>query len=122
MASNFPQNYTIFDQFFRMAEPVPEAVRRTEDLKCREVKTGFCGKKQFQTGSPGTIIGWKSGKPLISLYGSEWRERILGGFNFILFFWNFNRNHTEIDRYWQKNNFLIFAKCLKMYSFFAFAF
>jgi hypothetical protein len=44
-------------------------------------------------------------------------EYILGGFKFILF-WNFNRNHTEIDRYWQKNNFLLFAKCLKMYSFF----
>ncbi len=42
---------------------------------------------------------------------------ILGGFNFILF-WNFNRNHTENDRYWQKNSFLLFAKCLKMYSFF----
>ncbi len=33
-----------------------------------------------------------------------------------------NGNHTEKDRYWQKNNFLLFAKCLKMYSFFAFAF
>ncbi len=32
--------------------------------------------------------------------------------------WNFNRNQTEIDRYWQKNNFLLFAKCLKMYSYF----
>jgi hypothetical protein len=41
----------------------------------------------------------------------------LGGFNFILF-WNFNRNHMENDRYWQKNNFLLFAKCLKMYRFF----
>jgi hypothetical protein len=29
-----------------------------------------------------------------------------------------NGNHTEKDRYWQKNNFLLFAKCLKMYSFF----
>ncbi len=29
-----------------------------------------------------------------------------------------NGNHTENDRYWQKNNFLLFAKCLKMYSFF----
>ncbi len=28
----------------------------------------------------------------------------------------------EIDRYWEKNNFLLFAKCLKMYSFFAFTF
>ncbi len=42
-------------------------------------------------------------------------------FNFILF-WNFFRNQTENDRYWQKNNFLLFAKCLKRYSFFAFAF
>ncbi len=47
---------------------------------------------------------------------------VLGGFNFILF-WNFNRNHAENDRYCQKkNNFLLFEKCLKMYSFFAFAF
>jgi hypothetical protein len=29
-----------------------------------------------------------------------------------------NGNHTEKDRYWQKYNFLLFAKCLKMYSFF----
>ncbi len=29
-----------------------------------------------------------------------------------------NGNHTENDRYWQKNNFLLFAKCLKMYSLF----
>jgi hypothetical protein len=30
-----------------------------------------------------------------------------------------NGNQTENDRYWQKNNFLLFAKCLKIYSFFA---
>ncbi len=29
-----------------------------------------------------------------------------------------NGNHTENDRYWQKNNFVLFAKFLKMYSFF----
>jgi hypothetical protein len=29
-----------------------------------------------------------------------------------------NGNQTENDRYWQKNNFLLFAKCLKMYSYF----
>jgi hypothetical protein len=29
-----------------------------------------------------------------------------------------NGNHTENYRYWQKNDFLLFAKCLKMYSFF----
>ncbi len=27
-------------------------------------------------------------------------------------------NHTENDSYWQKNNFLLFAKCLKMSSLF----
>ena len=29
-----------------------------------------------------------------------------------------NGNHTENDRYCHKNNFLLFAKCLQMYSFF----
>jgi hypothetical protein len=33
-----------------------------------------------------------------------------------------NENQKEIDTYCQKNNFLHFAKCLKMYSFFAFVF
>jgi hypothetical protein len=28
-------------------------------------------------------------------------------------------NQTENDRYWQKNNFLQFAKCLKMHRFFS---
>jgi hypothetical protein len=58
---------------------------------------------------------------VISVIATECTNCTLGGFNFILF-WNFNGNHTEIDRYWQKNTFLLFAKCLKMYSFFAFAF
>ncbi len=45
---------------------------RTGDLKCREVKTGFCRKQTaqsryfvstlWQTGSSKTLIGWKSGK------------------------------------------------------------
>ncbi len=39
------------------------------------------------------------------------------GLQFYTFFWNFDRNHTENDRYWKKNNFLPFAKCWKMYSF-----
>ncbi len=34
----------------------------TEDFKCREVKTGFCRKRWVQTGSSGTLIGWKSGQ------------------------------------------------------------
>ncbi len=33
-----------------------------------------------------------------------------------------NRNQTENDRYWQKNNFLLLEKCLEIYIFFAFAF
>ncbi len=35
------------------------------------------------------------------------------GLQFYTFFWNFNRNHTENDRYWQKIILLLFAKCLK---------
>ncbi len=34
----------------------------TGDFKCREVKTGFCRKRLTQTGSSGTLIGWKSGQ------------------------------------------------------------
>ena len=34
----------------------------TGDFKCREVKTGFCRKRWTQTGSSGTLIGWKSGQ------------------------------------------------------------
>ncbi len=51
----------------------------TGDFKCREVKTGFCRNRSMQTGSSGTLIGWKSGgKPLLFLYGTEWRERGYG--------------------------------------------
>jgi hypothetical protein len=32
------------------------------DLKCGEVKTGFCRKRQMQTGYSETLIGWKSEK------------------------------------------------------------
>ncbi len=34
----------------------------TGDFRCREVKTGFCRKRLMQTGSSGTLIGWKSGQ------------------------------------------------------------
>ncbi len=37
----------------------------------------------------------------------------LFGASILYYFWNFNRNQTENDRYWQKNYVLIFAKCLK---------
>jgi hypothetical protein len=35
---------------------------RTGDFKCREVETGFCRNRSSQTGSSGTLIGWKSGQ------------------------------------------------------------
>jgi hypothetical protein len=34
----------------------------TGDFKCKEVKTGFCKNRSMQTGSSGTLIGWKSGQ------------------------------------------------------------
>ncbi len=34
----------------------------TGDFKCREVKTGFFRNRSMQTGSSGTLIGWKSGQ------------------------------------------------------------
>ncbi len=35
---------------------------RTGDLKCREVKIGFCRKRKMQTGSSETLKGSKSRK------------------------------------------------------------
>ncbi len=35
---------------------------QTGYFKCREVKTGFYRNKSMQTGSSGTLIGWKSGQ------------------------------------------------------------
>jgi hypothetical protein len=35
---------------------------RTGDFKCREVKIGFFRNRSVQTGSSGTLIGWKSGQ------------------------------------------------------------
>ncbi len=46
----------------------------TGDFKCREVKTGFCRKRWTQTGSSGTLIGWKSGQTTLSLCGAKCRE------------------------------------------------
>ncbi len=34
----------------------------TGDFKCRVVKTGFYRNRSMQTGSSGTLIGWKSGQ------------------------------------------------------------
>ncbi len=48
----------------------------TGDFKCREVKTGFCRNRSMQTGSSGTLIGWKSGQttfvPLWDRMEGEW--------------------------------------------------
>ncbi len=63
---------------------IPCQVRRWDmngwlDFKCREVKTGFCRKRSMQTSSSGTLIRleiWS--KPLMSLYGTEWRQRGYG--------------------------------------------
>ncbi len=47
-------------------------------FKCRKVKTGFFRKRWLRTGSSGTLIGWKSGQTLLSLHGTEWRDRGYG--------------------------------------------
>ncbi len=66
--------------------PVRFILRRwtwTGDFKCREVKTGFCRNRSMQTGSSGTLIGWKSGQTtFVPLW--DWMEgawlRTLGNF------------------------------------------
>ncbi len=50
----------------------------TGDFKCREVKTGFCRNRSMQTGSSGLSLAGNMVKPLLSLYGTEWRERGYG--------------------------------------------
>jgi hypothetical protein len=47
---------------------------RTGDFKCREVKTGFCRKRWMQTGSSGSLIGWKSSQ---TTYFPLW-DRMVG--------------------------------------------
>jgi hypothetical protein len=45
----------------------------TGDFKCREAKTGFYRNRSMQTGSSGTLIGWKSGQTtFVPLW--DWRE------------------------------------------------
>ncbi len=52
----------------------------TGDFKCREVKTGLCRKRWMQTGSSGTLIGWKSGQttyfPLWGRLDGAWLYRL----------------------------------------------
>ncbi len=42
--------------------PIQRRWTWTGDFKCREVKTGFYRNRSMQTGSSGTLIGWKSGQ------------------------------------------------------------
>ncbi len=54
---------------------------RTGYFKCREVKTGFYRNKSMQTGSSGTLIGWKSGQttfvPLWDRMEGAWLRTLL---------------------------------------------
>ncbi len=58
-----------------------DPVARTGDLKCREEKTGFCRKREMQTGSSETLIGWKSESiatlpPFGPIEGQKWFDQI----------------------------------------------
>ncbi len=59
----------------------------TGDFKCREVKTGFYRNRSMQTGSSGTLIGWKSGQttfvPLWDWMEGAWLRTQLGMGQFI---------------------------------------
>ncbi len=53
----------------------------TGEFKCREVKTGFYRIRSMQTGSSGTLIGWKSGQttfvPLWDWMEGAWPRTLL---------------------------------------------
>jgi hypothetical protein len=48
------------------------------DLKCREVKSGFCGRDKCKPVLLRLSLAGNLEKPLMSLYGTEWRERGYG--------------------------------------------
>ncbi len=50
----------------------------TGDFKVMEVKTGFCRKNECKPVLLGLSLAWNLVKPLMSLYGTEWRERDYG--------------------------------------------
>ncbi len=68
---------------------------RTGYFKCREVKTGFYRNRSMQTGSSGTLIGWKSDQttfvPLWDRMEGAWL-RTLGAD--VLYY---NRSHFWLD-------------------------
>ena len=47
-------------------------------FKCWEVKTGFCRNRSMQPVLLGLSLAGNLVKPLLSLYGTEWRERGYG--------------------------------------------
>ena len=47
-------------------------------FKCWEVKTGFCRNRSMQPVLLGLSLAGNPVKPLLSLYGTEWRERGYG--------------------------------------------
>jgi hypothetical protein len=51
---------TMHENFFRKLGKFRGVTTWTGDFKCREVKTGFFRKRWMQTGSSGTLTGWKS--------------------------------------------------------------
>jgi hypothetical protein len=55
-------NYALIDSRCSSVILVLRRWTWTGDFKCREVKTGFGRNRSMQTGSSGTLIGWKSGQ------------------------------------------------------------
>jgi hypothetical protein len=51
---------------------------RTGDFKCREVKTGFAERYECKQVLLGLSLAGNLVNPLISLYGTEWRDRGYG--------------------------------------------
>ncbi len=75
----------------------------TGDFKCREVKTGFCRNISMQTGSSGTLIGWKSGQttfvPLWDWMDGAWlRTQVITGSQGQLTFVFFNYKSQDFNQ------------------------
>ncbi len=70
---HFPLFVWLFPSFLLSLNSLLRRWTWTGDFKCREVKTGFYRNRSMQTGSSGTLIGWKSGQTtFVPLWG--WME------------------------------------------------
>ncbi len=58
--------------------PFPAATTWMGDLKCREVKTGFAERDEWKPVLLPFSLAGNLEKPLMSLYGAEWREHGYG--------------------------------------------